>query len=241
MSEEKKPFETVSQTDFDNETDFFRTLELAYHEANGLTKREQAAGLLSSIAHSAYAISQAVASGKSPPFTVNPISGLAFQMECILELMPIDQEDVDARQKDVINVYYLTSDIADRAIREYHEQGIEVEKVLAVKIDGEDRYVLRCTGTTPEVAEKFNMKPGHLLYYPKQDAAPVSEASWNPFYVEPEEPPQAANDEAAEITQEFGDQPFVGAGSDPVIVEATFKEGDATIDDITPPSVESQT
>lgn len=278
----------LSRSDFQNDRDFYRALENAFHEANGLDKREQACGLLAAIAHSAFTVSQAVAGKAQQPFVVNPVSSIAFQLECVMELFPFSQEEIDARQKDVVDVYYLASDLADQAIVHYQQEGITAEKVLAVQIEGEDRYVLRCVSVSPEVAEKIRLQPGHFLYYPKQNLKPIPESDWNPYYVEPEPAQTAANDDAVaaavdaievvddtqpgefggaavvtrdelegageltfediaqaespqKLPEDFGDQPFVGAGSEPKIVEASFKEGDATLEDITPPQEEKPT
>lgn len=225
------PFPVV-QHSHEGHAHFVERLIDVYHTANQLDARHQAVGLLNTISQSCGMIA-AIMTGqmKSAKFTVNPMFGLFYQFEVLRRLFPVDEADIALQRDNMVAMYFLTQANVDKAVPSYLEQGITVDVIYATELDGEARYVLRLIEHKVADGQKSSLNPGQLMWYFDKDSAQadLTESDWNPYFIAP--PTEAANDAA--LPEGFGDAEFVGHGSDPVIVAATFdppSDGDNEIE-----------
>lgn len=215
-----EPYQIIQEAD-ESRDDFLKRLVDGFHQANGMTKREQVFGLLQSISQSAEYLSHVIAGrAHGQMYRINPLPGLFFQMNVLRDFFPIDDEAISKQRDEMVGMYFLTNENADNAIVEYAKSDVTAEKIFATNIDGVPRYVLRVTAVELkeelEAGQKRNINVGQLLWYFQQDpdAKGITEADWNPYYEAPTVSEvviqQAANDSDADVTTAIGDDEATG-------------------------------
>lgn len=209
-----------------NSADFLNRLIEAFHQANGLGKKEQVLGLLNSISQGCGQLAAYLAGAGQPGSAQqNPLPGLFFQFqELRRHFSTVTDEDILKSQQSMVGMYFIKEENVGPAIQAYAAEDVTVVPVEAVKrVDGSTLYVLRLIKHVVPEGRKSAFNIGQLLWYFDTSAIEQqSESDWNPFY----EPTDVA---ANETYGEFGAQEFVGHGSDPVIVNNGFKEADSTV------------
>jgi hypothetical protein len=224
-------FPIIEADDPDNHLPAAFRLRLAeaFHVANGLGRKEQVLGLLNSISQGCGEIAAYLAGvSNRQEAQTNPLPGLFFQFdELRRHFHSVTDEDVAEAHQSMVDMYFLKDADIQPAIDAYAKENVTVIPVEAViRTDGSKLFVLRMIKHVVPQGSKSAFNEGQLLwYFDANNRKVVDEASWNPFY---EGPKEAAN----ETYGEFGEQPFVGQGSDPVIIANGFREpGEETADE----------